>query len=150
MPHAEPLKVQRGEANVISAENGDFRKETRSSSQNSANSDASVLRAKIVLASPSANPCESVKSVDQNLHVTTNEVFDFSAPEGACLATNWLIRGAATDAPCLTGVLKIRDPLAYSQSVYLRVPTGSPNCCPCPEHATNKIFGAESSNFGGA
>ena len=38
-----------------------------------------------------------VKSVAQNLHVTTNEVFDFSAPEGACLATNWLVRGAATD-----------------------------------------------------
>jgi pimeloyl-ACP methyl ester carboxylesterase len=46
---------------------------------------------------------------------------------------------AKTNAPCLTGVLKIRDPLAYSQEVYLRVPSGSPNCCPCPEHATNCV-----------
>ena len=35
--------------------------------------------------------------VSPKAEVATNEVFDFSPPDGACLATNWLKRGAVTD-----------------------------------------------------
>ena len=54
----------------------------------------------------SVNPCESVKSVALTSNdlarglaltrVGTNEVFDFSAPEGANYATNWMLHGGAT------------------------------------------------------
>ena len=58
------------EANVVSAENGDLRTETRSSSPTSATSNASVLRAKTTLTSSSSNPCESGQSVA----LTTNDI----------------------------------------------------------------------------
>ena len=51
------------EGRTSGCENGDLRMETRSSSQASATSNASVLRAKTTLTSSSSNPCESVQSV---------------------------------------------------------------------------------------
>ena len=69
-------------------------------------SNTSMLRAKTPLTSSSTNPCESVKSVALTSNdlargfaltrVGTNEVFDFSAPEGANFATNWMLHGGAT------------------------------------------------------
>ena len=96
----------------------------------SATSNTSVLRVKTSLTS-SANPCESVQSVvdteSESLsndicslftvhcslstndlsrgfaltRVGTNEAFDFSAPEGANYATNWMLHGGATARTCL-------------------------------------------------
>ena len=45
----------------------------------------------------SASPTLNLLRVSPKAVVATNEVFDFSPPDGACLATNWLKRGAVTD-----------------------------------------------------
>ncbi len=47
---------------------------------------------------------------------------------------------AATNWPHLTCVLKIREPLLYTDPIRLEVPgSGAPRCCPCPDHATNWV-----------
>jgi len=39
----------------------------------------------------------------------------------------------------LTGVLKLRRSPEYTNPIYLEVPNGHRNCCPCPDHATNWV-----------
>ena len=46
---------------------------------------------------------------------------------------------ASTNYPHMSDVLKIRDPLEYTNPIRLTVPTGHRNCCPCPDHATNWV-----------
>ncbi len=70
---------------VFSAENGDLRKETRSSSLTSATSDASVLRANTSLTSSSTNPCESVQSV-ANI-VEKSAFWSFLTPSNSLVIT---------------------------------------------------------------
>ena len=69
----------------FSAENGDLRKETRSSSLTSATSNASVLRAKTSLTSPSTNSCESVQSV-ANI-VEKSAFWSFLTPSNSLIIT---------------------------------------------------------------
>lgn len=45
---------------------------------------------------------------------------------------------ARTNFPHLAGVLRIREPPLFSETVLLELPDGgAPRCCPCPGHATN-------------
>ena len=102
----------------FNAENGDLRTETRSSSQISATSDTSKLRAKTALTSTSANPCESVKSVAITTNdlargyamvgVRTNETVSYAMPTNGIEVGTWCRTGAYRD------VVRVALPTEFS------------------------------------